>query len=46
MRDIFTLFLHAIVTIIRLGKPGGWRIPELGPISGGFRGSDVSITRK
>jgi hypothetical protein len=23
MRDIFTLFLHAIVTIIRLGKPGG-----------------------
>ena len=25
MRDIFTLFLHAIVTIIRLGKPGGLR---------------------
>jgi putative transposase len=25
MRDIFTLFLHAIVTIIRLGKPGGVR---------------------
>ena len=23
MRDIFTLFLHAIVTIIRLGQPGG-----------------------
>jgi hypothetical protein len=25
MRDIFILFLHAIVTIIRLGKPGGLR---------------------
>src|SRR5262245_2355024 len=25
MRDIFTLFLYAIVTIIRLGKPGGLR---------------------
>src|SRR5215469_7874189 len=25
MHDIFTLFLHAIVTIIRLGKPGGLR---------------------
>src|SRR5215813_14120942 len=25
MRDIFSLFLHAIVTIIRLGKPGGLR---------------------
>src|SRR5215831_17656987 len=25
MRDIFTLFLHAIVTIIRLGHPGGLR---------------------
>src|SRR6266516_367419 len=25
MRDIFTLFLHAIVTIIRLGQPGGLR---------------------
>src|SRR3984893_912255 len=25
MRDIFTLFLHAIVTVIRLGQPGGLR---------------------
>jgi hypothetical protein len=25
MRDIFTLFLHVIVTIIRLGRPGGLR---------------------
>ena len=25
MRDIFTLFLHAIVTTIRLGQPGGLR---------------------
>ena len=25
MRDIFTLFLHAIVTILRLGQPGGVR---------------------
>ena len=25
MRDIFTLFLHPIVTIIRLGKPGSLR---------------------
>src|SRR5216110_3015528 len=25
MRDIFTLFLHAVVTIIRLGQPGGLR---------------------
>src|SRR6266478_4270757 len=25
MRDIFTLVLHAIVTIIRLGPPGGLR---------------------
>src|SRR5262244_1824630 len=25
MRDIFTVFLYAIVTIIRLGKPGGLR---------------------
>jgi hypothetical protein len=25
MRDIFTLFLHAIVVIIRLGQPGGLR---------------------
>src|SRR5215813_3557903 len=25
MRDIFILFLHAIVIIIRLGKPGGLR---------------------
>ena len=25
MRDIFTLFLHAIVTIIRLVQPGGLR---------------------
>jgi len=25
MRDIFTLFLHAIVTIVRLGQPGGLR---------------------
>ena len=25
MRDIFTLFLHAIVTIIRLSQPGGLR---------------------
>ena len=25
MRDIFSLFLHAIVTIIRLGQPGGLR---------------------
>jgi putative transposase len=25
MRDIFTLFLHVIVTIIRLGQPGGLR---------------------
>src|SRR5947208_13888085 len=25
MRDIFTLFLHAIVSIIRLGQPGGLR---------------------
>src|SRR6266581_3850871 len=25
MRDIFTLFLHAIVTIIRFGQPGGLR---------------------
>src|SRR5262249_51496742 len=25
MRDIFTLFLHAIVTIIRLARPGGLR---------------------
>src|SRR5262245_15542210 len=25
MRDIFTLFLHAMVTIIRLGQPGGLR---------------------
>jgi hypothetical protein len=25
MRDIFTLALHAIVTIIRLGQPGGLR---------------------
>src|SRR5215475_5050326 len=25
MRDIFTLFLHAIVVIIRLGRPGGLR---------------------
>src|SRR6478736_9192603 len=25
MRDIFTLFLHAIVTIIRFAQPGGLR---------------------
>ena len=25
MRDIFNLFLHAMVTIIRLGQPGGLR---------------------
>jgi putative transposase len=25
MRDIFTLFLHAIVTVIRLRRPGGLR---------------------
>jgi putative transposase len=25
MRDIFTLFLHAIVIVIRLGRPGGFR---------------------
>jgi len=25
MRDLFTLFLHVIVTIIRLGQPGGLR---------------------
>jgi hypothetical protein len=25
MRDIFTLLLHVIVTIIRLGQPGGLR---------------------
>ena len=25
MRDILTLFLHAIVTLIRLGQPGGLR---------------------
>src|ERR1700747_506118 len=25
MRDTFALFLHAIVTIIRLGQPGGLR---------------------
>src|SRR6201987_137126 len=25
MRDIFTLFLHAIVIVIRLGRPGGLR---------------------
>src|SRR5262245_46790324 len=25
MRDIFTLFLHALVTIIRLARPGGLR---------------------
>ena len=25
MRDIFTLFLHSIVTIIRLARPGGLR---------------------
>jgi hypothetical protein len=25
MRDIFTLLLHAIVIIIRLGRPGGLR---------------------
>src|SRR5215472_13903172 len=25
MRDIFTVFLHAIVIIIRLGRPGGLR---------------------
>ena len=25
MRDIFTLFLHAVVTIIRLVQPGGLR---------------------
>ena len=25
MRDILTLFLHAIVIIIRLGRPGGLR---------------------
>ena len=25
MRDIFTLFLHAIVTIVRLSQPGGLR---------------------
>src|SRR5688572_25547775 len=25
MRDLFTLFLHAIVVIIRLGRPGGLR---------------------
>ena len=25
MRDIFTLFLHAIVTIIRIAQPGGVR---------------------
>ena len=25
MRDIFTLFLHGVVTVIRLGKPGGLR---------------------
>src|SRR5438477_5070880 len=25
MRDIFTLFLHAVVTIIRLARPGGFR---------------------
>src|SRR5437870_11762009 len=28
MRDIFTLFLHAIVTIIRLGQPGGSVVAE------------------
>src|SRR4029077_15445603 len=25
MRDIFTLFLHGIVIVIRLGRPGGLR---------------------
>jgi hypothetical protein len=25
MRDIFTLFLHVIVAIVRLGQPGGLR---------------------
>ena len=25
MRDIFTLFLHAVVVIIRLDRPGGLR---------------------
>jgi putative transposase len=25
MRDVFTFFLHAIVVIIRLGRPGGLR---------------------
>ena len=25
MRDIFTLLLHAIVIIVRLGRPGGLR---------------------
>jgi hypothetical protein len=25
MRDIFSLFLHAIVVMIRLGQPGGLR---------------------
>jgi hypothetical protein len=25
MRDIFTLFLHAMVIVIRLGRPGGLR---------------------
>ena len=25
MRDVFLLFLHAIVVIIRLGRPGGLR---------------------
>src|SRR5215468_8947643 len=32
MHDIFTLFLHAIVTIIRLGKPGGLRAVVAEPV--------------
>jgi hypothetical protein len=41
MRDIFTLFLHAIVTIIRLGKPGGLSVPNLpSPIPAGSQFPD------
>ena len=42
MRDIFTLLLHAIVTIVRLGQPGGlcFRCCRVFAVGCGLKGLD------
>jgi hypothetical protein len=42
MRDIFTLFLHSIVTIIRLARPGAIALR----ISNGMCGKSINVLRR